>query len=509
MKNNLNNLLICTLALLVLACGKKSEHVKFIPKDAHAVVAIDVKSMGLKTMDFKKIFNVNFLKRDKTSKDSLADKIKNSGIDLLQTAYIFGNATHESSKGYYAVIFSLNNAGDFESMLKKESKDLVVATEGELQIASKEGEKSIIGWNKNSAIVLGMDQGNTADLKSKLISLFSTKSEESLLETNQLFKDLQNEKADMNVWMDFENLGKAAANLHSSAAGVKIKDSYLTAILNFENGQVVVDSKYYDNNEESKKYKEVFKDNVSGDVVSNVPGQTVIGMLSMGLDMKKLYAVLDNQKMLDEVKNDEEVKAMGLGIDQIFDIFSGDFVASLNGVEMVDEQAMDYMTGEMVTRKAPKPDVAFAAGINNKENLTRILEYMVSKEMAVKKNNQYVFMEKFTVTNKGNVMVMTTPAVFTDKVAGSPEKLAEDLSKTVSDNSFSIYLNFAKVPAEALSMAGLGKSYLEKSPVESICITGSKINQNISTGKMVIALKKKDENSLIVLSQASDEMSGQ
>jgi methyl coenzyme M reductase subunit D len=60
-----------------------------------------------------------------------------------------------------------------------------------------------------------------------------------------------------------------------------------------------------------------------------------------------------------------------------------------------------------------------------------------------------------------------------------------------------------------MAMAGPGQSFLEKSPIESICITGSKINQTVSTGKIVIAMKKKDENSLVVLSQASDEMSGQ
>jgi hypothetical protein len=509
MKKNLNNLFICLLALVVLACGKKSEQVKLIPKDAHAVVAIDVKSMGLKTMDFKKMFSLSFLKKEKTSKDSLAEKIKSSGIDLLQTAYVFGNAPHETSKGYYAIAFSLSDAGKFEDMLKKESKDMIVAADGDLKIAAKEGENSMIGWNKNTAIVIGMDSGSTADIKARLIALFNTKSEESLFETNQIFKDLQSEKSDMTIWLDFENLGKAAANLHSSAAGIKMKDSYMTAMLNFENGQIVVDSKYYDNNEESKKYKEVFKDKVSPDVITNVPGQTIIGMLSLAVDMKKLYTVLDNQKLLEDVKKNAEQSGMGLTADQLFDVFSGDFVASLNGVEMVEEKSVDYMTGDSVTNKNPKPDFAFTAGISNKENLTKILDFMVKGGMAVQKENVYVFMDKFTLTNKGNVAVFTTPSAFSDKVSKSPEKLADDLSRTVSDNSFSLYFNLAKVPAEVMSMAGPGQSYLEKSPIESICITGSKINQSISTGKIVIAMKKKDENSLVVLSQASDEMNGQ
>jgi hypothetical protein len=519
MKKNLNNLLICLLALAVLACGKKSENVKLIPKDAHAVVAIDVKSMGLKTMDFKKMFSMNFLKKDKTSKDSLADKIKNSGVDLLQTAYLFGNVSLENSQGYYAGVFSLSDAGKFEEMLKKDSKDMAITSEGDLKIAAKEGEKSVMGWNKNTAIIIGMDSGSTADIKAKLIALFSTKSEESLLETNQIFKDLQNEKSDMTVWMDFENLSKAAANLHPSAAGVKIKDSYMTATLNFENGQVVLDSKYYDNNEESKKYKEVFKDNVSADVISGVPGQTVIGMLSLAVDMKKLYTVLDSQQLLEEVKKNAEQSGIGLTADQLFDIFSGDFVASVNGVDMVDEKFLpdpdtmlvsDPNSAPMIlTRKVPSPDFAFTAGISNKENLTKILDFMVKNGMAVQKDNNYVFMDKFTLTNKGNVAVLTTPSAFSDKVSASPEKLADDLSKTASDNSFSLYVNLSKVPAEAMSMAGLGQSYLEKSPIESISITGSKISQNISTGKIVIAMKKKDENSLVVLSQASDEMNGQ
>jgi hypothetical protein len=509
MKNNFSKLFICILALIVLACGKKSEHVKLIPKDAHAVVAIDVKSMGLKTMDFKKIFSMSFLKKEKTSKDSVAEKIKNSGIDLLQTAYVFGNATHETSKGYYAATFSLSNAENFENMLKKESKEMVVSSEGDLKIAVKEGEKSMIGWNKGTAIILGMDSGSTADLKAKLVSLFNTKSEECLLETNQIFKDLQNEKSDLTVWMDFENLGKAAANLHSSAAGIKMKDSYMTAILNFENGQIVLDSKYYDNNEESKKYKEVFKDNVSSDVISNVPGQTVMGMLSLAIDMKKLYVVLDNQKLLEEVKKNAEQSGMGLTADQLFDIFSGDFVASLNGVQMVEENGFDYTTGEPVTRKVPSPDYAFTAGISNKENLTKILDFMVKGGMAVQNENVYVFMDKFTLTNKGNVAVFSTPSAFSEKLSKTSEKLADDISKTASDNSFSLYVNLAKLPSEVMAMAGPGQSFLEKSPIESICITGSKINQTVSTGKIVIAMKKKDENSLVVLSQASDEMSGQ
>jgi hypothetical protein len=200
---------------------------------------------------------------------------------------------------------------------------------------------------------------------------------------------------------------------------------------------------------------------------------------------------------------------MGLTADQLFDIFSGDFIASINGVEMVEEKYMDYMTGDSVTSKNPNPDFALTAGINNKENLTKVLDFFVKGGMAVQKDNSYAFMNKFTIINKGNVAVLTTPSAFSDKISKSPEKLADDLSKTASGNSFSLYFNLAGVPAEALSMAGSGGAYLQKSPIESICITSSKISQNISIGKIVVAMKNKDENSLVVLSQASDEMSGQ
>ncbi|MFL5728682.1 MAG: DUF4836 family protein, partial [Cytophagaceae bacterium] len=420
MRKHLNYLFIFCLTLMVVACGKKSEHVKLIPKDAHGVAAIDIKSMGMKTMDFKKIFSMNFLKSGKTSKDSLADKIKNSGVDLLQTAYMFGNAKHESSKAYFATTFSLSDAGKFETALKNEMKDLAVSTEGEIQVAVKEGEKSIIGWNKTTAMILVMDEGSTADLKAKLTALFATKPEESLLETNQIFKDLQNEKADINVWLDFENLGKAvsASGIHPSAADVKIKDSYMTAVLNFENGQVVIDSKYYDNNEESKKYKEVFKDNVSQDVVGNMPGQNIVGMIGLAVDMKKLYTVLDNQKLLEETKKNAEGSGIGLTASQLFEIFSGDFSASVNGVEIVEEKYMDY-NGDSVSTSSPKPDFAFTAGISNKENLTKVLDFLVKQQMAVQKDNQYVIMDKFTITNKGNVAVLTSPAAFTSKVASA------------------------------------------------------------------------------------------
>lgn len=490
-------LLLC--AALLASCGEDSKLTRHIPKDASGVLAIDIKSMALKSMDFKEILKLeNFRKMFDSSEDSVGKAIRNSGIDLISKGYVFGKAT-EPGKGYGAAVIGLSDAAAFEAFLKKIDEGVVISDEGGFKVATfRDEQKANVAWNKSELIVVFAEENS----KETLLSLANLKKEDAIAGNVSTFDELEKQKADISVWVNYESfMSLVPQTPYSATAGMNFKDTYMMATCNFDDGAIVVDSKYLTNDETTKKFN-FFKSNIDGDVVQALPGKNVIALMGFAIDVPKLISYLESENFI--ATYDPLVQpSTGLTTKQIIEMLDGDAAISVNGAAMKEVSRVNPYTGEELVIQEPEFDMTAVLGIANKETATKLLTHFVDAGMLTKSDNVYSLQNKFFVIDKGDAFVLVnTDARRQSVLAGGGEKLNSDLSGLFKSNCAAMYVNTNNIPADFLKgqNAEVG-THLNNWTLEDITATSTGVKDNVTTGHFIVRFKSKNENSLITLSK--------
>jgi hypothetical protein len=506
-KSSFKTLAFLWIAVSIASCDKKSEQVNYIPKEANLVLTLDIKSIGVKSLDFKELLSLENIQKtfgSKNEESNQVEKLKNSGIDLLSTAYFFAEV-NEENKGYGAIAVALSDPAKFENYVKELDKDFQIVSEGDLKIASKGADKKIIGWNKSSAILVVENSGNVAS-KEKLLSFFNTQKENSLQEADKNFKDLQNDNSDIKLWVNLEKFGRQASNYSPMGPGMDFKQTFVTANCNFEKGQILINSKYH-TNPEAKDKLDLTSGSLGKDIAQAIPANSLVAMFGLSLDMDKIYTYLEKGNY---VANAEDIakQSTGLSTKEIFQMLSGEVAATVNGVEMKEVKGTDWLTGEETWKKEPRPEYAIAIGIKDKDKAARLISKLTEMQLLEKAGNYYSYGKQFFIVDKGSTIIITGSETLRQAtLENKAEKLNNELSNLLTDNAGALYLNIKDLPEEFLDYAGKeAKAYIKNSQLEAITITGSPVKNNVSTSKIVIAFTNKEENSLVTLARASEKL---
>jgi hypothetical protein len=491
-------------ALAVFSCGSKSELSNHIPKDANVVMAFDVKSMSLKALDFKQMLSFENIREALGSlgtNDTTENSFENSGIDFLNKAYFFMK-TNENGQ-YGAAVAALSDASKFETFIKNADSDLVVTQEGDFKFAVSEAEKMAVAWNATKAILLfGGDNP-----KETLSFLANLKDEESLGSQSKTFDDLENQAADISLWVSFEGLDKLVPQYGMANPGINLAETFLTAACNFEDGQIVIDSKYISNEEMSEKFAFV-KPSVSEQVAGQLPGKSVVGMLGFALDMEMVYAYLEEQNLI-EAYGASSSQMTGLTVKEFLTMLTGDIAVTVNGMEMKEVKSINWATGEEIMRKQPEPDYCAIFGIAEKERASQMLAKFAENGMLTKTDNYYSFQDKlFVIEKEGSLVLTGTAATKQFILDGTGEKLNDELKGMLTGNATSIYVNPNNVSEEVYAYGSpLVGSNIKNSEVEDILFTSSTVKDNVTDSKILIRFRAKDENSLVTLGRISKKIS--
>jgi len=498
-------MVILVVAVTLASCNKAPEQANYIPKDANVVLTVDVKSIGLKSMDFKEFFSLNNFKKALSAKDSSAEKLKNSGIDLLNTAFAFGNINEEKNS-YGGVIVALSDKDKFEQFVQGHDHQFNITTDGDYKIAISESEKNgVVVWDSKTALFYFQGAETGLSSKDKALSILKTKKEESLAANDKNFATLLKQNADISFWMNFEKLGKLAQAYSPTTAPVNFKDTYLTAACNFEKGQVLINTKYHANKEISEKLN-FAKDNISKDLASVVPGKSLVGLFGLALDMNKFYTYLNTEKLLAGVEPQAN-EVSGMSAKELFGIFSGEIVGSLNGAVMKEVKTFNYMTGEDEMKKQPSPEFSILLGIADKEKSAKLLASLAEKGIIAKKDNYYVIAEQFYLIDKGSYVAIVPESMKQEIIDNGGEKLASDQSDLLTKNSFGMYVGLKNVKPEILEQYGASVSeWVSKTPLESITLTSGALKNQLSEGKCIVNFKEKEQNSLVTIAKMSDDL---
>lgn len=488
--------LLFTVLVVLSSCGG-DDHAKLIPKDANVVVTIDMGTLKSKTTDFSKV--MKYLQGDL---DENAKKIMNSGIDISGKAYAFGVLTENDGANLGGTIFPIEDAVKFKAFVTEEIEEFQIITEGDWNFAYAENDmKTCMGWNDKVGSLINLSKGESIDAtKAKLLEILTTSSDNSLVATSETFKSSQKKGGDLGLWLDIGSIKDVApkvlrmSELETINDEIDLSNTYASAQLNFEEGQVVFESQFIASEELKKLIQGTIRSGVNSDVVDEIPGEGALAFYGLAIDMPRLVEEL-KAKELDQYI-DQTLGMATLSTDDLPNILTGDVLATVNGINLKENRWGG---------KDPVPDFSAAIGIKDKKRIEGLMDFAIHLEMGLTQEDGYYAFDEMKIFVRDNAVVIAGMSDFGDRVkAGEVGKFSSEHNSIVTSNGMSIVLDLSSgIPSALKENAGPFQKQLAE--FEKIEIT-SNLNGGDTEMKAVLTLKTKDENSISVLSRMGKEM---
>jgi len=496
-----------TLSVLVSACGgggsSAPEHTKLIPKDAAIVARLDVKQLTGKTISLDKLASKENLKEmgaPDQEAEKAAQNIKkflDSGIDFLNKIYVFSNDVDMQKGSGVGIAFAIDNEEKLTKFIKDDAtwKDLKDAKkpefkeEGKIKFAIFE-KNAVMAWQGKVGVFLAKDGVTTADVK-KLIEM---KSEETLIGTNDSFKDAAGKSYDASVWMNVEKLSanNAQANMAMGMAGMDAKGTAWNIGFTFEKGKIIMDADYTGNEAINKLSDKITNDNVKGSVLKNIPLENADAGFSFALNMEGLVSFLKEKNFLSAIERN--LQKSGVTVDDITKALSGDVIGVVSKVNFDSR-------GKQV------PEFVIAIGVKDKKAFEKVIDAVNAKEARgalTKKDNVYEAPGGMGfLVIKDDAAYVTMSANIKDGINKGESKLKGDFKDQAGKFASVMYVGKgiadSWIASKAYQNSGFGKVYGKDFPFEGGIVKSNKMKNKKSQTEVEIWMTDKNKNSLLVL----------
>ncbi|MCU0437489.1 MAG: DUF4836 family protein [Raineya sp.] len=495
-----------TLSLLVSACGGSKnapEHTKLIPKDAAIVARLDVKQLTGKTISLDKLVSKENLKEmgasDKEAEKASQNikKFLDSGIDFLNKVYIYSNDVDMKRGTSIGVVFAIDNEDKLTKFIKDDAtwKDLKDAKkpefkeEGKIKFAIFE-KNAVMAWQGKIGVLVAKDGVTTADAK----KLFEMKGEETLIGSNESFKDAAGKGYDASVWMNIEKLSasSAQASMALGMAGLSNQGTTMNLGFTFEKGKIVVDADYTGNEELNKLSDKITNDNVKSGVLKNIPIENADAGISFSLNLEGLATVLKEKGFLSAVE--DNIKEAGITVDDVTKALSGDFVAVVGKVNF-DSKGRDI------------PEFVVSIGVKDKKAFEKVVDALNSKQARgalTKKDNVYEAPGGMGfLVIKDDAAYVTMTASIKEGINKGDSKLKGDFKEKAGKFASVMYvgkgISDSWVASKEYQNSGFGKVYGKNFPFEGGIMKANKMKNKKSQTEVEVWMTDKNQNSLLVL----------
>jgi hypothetical protein len=511
------------LPLLVLAsCSQKKKNTAaaLIPADASAVVAINPNQLMTKLakegVNYQKIYNMLLGgDEDTTTKPGVFwPGAATSGIDMEQPIYLALSIPSKitDKNAIIRVILSLKDAAQFAKT--QISEDAEIKKEGELTIATM--DESAFGYNDKTAIyiahlnadaitgtkvtgVFGSDTafGEQADFSGKMAAslvreTFKLEKDKSLASNNS-FDEMPLDKNDMKMWLNYTNgiAGMLKGDISTVALILEplMKNSFTSAVLNFENGRIKGQSKMYFEKEAAEALKKSAVRDIDLSAANTFPGTQLNGFAGFALDPATIRYVLEYVKW-DGAAN-AALSLIGLRMDDLVGCFTGD-VSVLFSDARVNE--VEWLSPLSLLDKA---NWAATAKISNREALDRILTSPKLAETIKKAGDAYMMDWKggkiyFNMKEK-QLFAGSNPQLLAQYMAGTAKNdFATGALARFNKKPVALYLSPGSAPAgNPQSLTGIITGSLRE-----IYLTGGRFEKNYLQSDVEITTANKNQNSL-------------
>lgn len=550
------NFILPILALFLFAgifssCSKYPDNLQIVPKDATAVMVIDMQNLYLKgnldkitELKMYKAFQKE-VKNENKKVSKILEKIfkdpKETGIDFSKELIgFYSNQTSEER--YFAITASISSAENFEQILDDLINDLELDIDIEkedeykymLSENSEYSQNPIIAWNDDKLLILYpayyADKAEEKDenLLAYAEDLMSLKEADAITELKD-FQEFYAENEDFNIWLSSNMLSDILSDRESKLLNSKLDfdldDNFIHTHLGFSDGEIAMNVKL-SYNDEMKAYlmtDKIWKDNLDSDLLSLLPEEKYI-VASFAFNPEQYLEVLeksDDWAMLADMFE----KNAGFSLKDAFSSFSGDMLYSISDVKTKTIEYNSQTYGEkdgtfqyydtVKVREQIMPIMTFCAKMNDDKIFKETMELIPEKKL--QKKSKYYELDLGGITvyigNANNILTITNGEKIIKKSLdggfGSNSLKNSDISSDITDSYYYTYVNLNYEEYSKDLQAEIEKNmndseYKIFQELSSIYSSISVEATSANSYKMTLKLKTDDENSLSTIIENVD-----
>ena len=300
--------LLLTVVSFMASCSKSDDYLNAIPKDTPMVASINLKALGEKAVindsENKEALGklTDMLKKEMNAASfeklqSIIENPKECGIDLNKPVYAF--TSDEKSLILTAKILDKEALANSIKILSNDTEANAV-TEEEGYSFSQMNNQSYLAFNENTLIAVKSNiSADTDKMKLNAIEILNRKGEESMASDKGFIK-MQDEKADIAIYNNFEILDDSYKNILAMSLGVEdaAKKCKLISGIFFEEGRLVINSELYTEDEKIKelqKNQNEYLSHINNSLLKFFPKSSLC-LMSLSMENDKIFEMLKENK---------------------------------------------------------------------------------------------------------------------------------------------------------------------------------------------------------------------
>lgn len=301
--------LLLTVVSFMASCSKSDDYLNVIPKDTPMVASINLQALGEKAgindSENKEALGklTDMLKKEMNAASfeklqSIIENPKECGIDLNKPVYAF--TSDEKSLILTAKVIDKEALTSSITLLGNNSKANAITEEEEGYSFSQLDNNSYLAFNENTLIAVKSNiLANTDKMKLNAIEILNRKGDESIVSDKGFIK-MQDEKADIAIYNNFEIFDNSYKNILAMGLGVEdaAKKCKLISGILFEDGKLVINSELYTEDEKIKELQEKQNDylsHINNSLLKFFPKSSLC-LMSISMENDKIFEMLKENK---------------------------------------------------------------------------------------------------------------------------------------------------------------------------------------------------------------------
>lgn len=390
------------------SCGKKNETGSRVPNDAVFVVYVNTNSMSSK-LSWNDIKQTDWFKNTyadpKTAdwRKKILDNPASSGIDF-DKGLIFFSKKSSGDDYFFVAEGTIKNVKDFEQFNKNFDPQQVVKKQGDVNLLTLK-DKNVVGWKGNhfayvmnaktthsemysfkdsgNAVTIS-PAGNNEELAAFCTQLFNLKSDSSLGK-DEIFGSLLNEKSDIQVWQNTEQIVKnlpSGASLGMLKLDAFLKDNFTTYSINFENGKIETVIKNHFSKELTGIFKKYLGGKINTDLIKKIPSQNIAAIFSANFKPEGIVELI-KLTGADGIIN-SYIQQMGFTLDDFSKATNGDVLLAITDLtfkkDTSDGTADTAYKQNLQKKLSPQFNYVFSTGVSDKASLQKLMDAVIKMQ---------------------------------------------------------------------------------------------------------------------------------
>jgi len=454
------SILLLLFVVLLSACNKVPDHVKYIPKNAAFVVGIDTKELG-KKMIWNALWGSDLLDDMKASMPDTGPIVKgleDAGLDVMNTLYIYSNVDFSFSNiEPFTMLVPLADEKKWEQFFSENFAGNTLQKNGAIKTVAMPDQLTI-AWSKDILILQKrfsvFDSAGAASAHT--ISKAFEVSKENIA-TDKRFKKLQTSGKDITLWVNYDSyLSQPGNPITNAATGFSSvqklwKNSAFALGVDFNNGKINADALLYVSDMLKESFSTSKFNHPDNKMIQQLPFQHRAIAMAVALPMEGLKRTLEATGFLGLMNM--VLMEGGISAEDIFQSFTGDMAVTINNVHTFPDTTTSLFTDTALSNyykpsgTTTKSDYVYVMKIKDSKRFEKLFGYLQTVlELTPLEKDMYQirsYDSTYLLIQNNFVVLSNRQELGKNFVSGANSKLSEATTSAaiLSEKPYTFYLD--------------------------------------------------------------------